>query len=140
VKTEPHRGATLGEYRNGRATPMTEQWRCGVSVPSFPRLSRRRRDEPGRLRLAERVRADLLFEVPPEQAPSLGRWLCGAAVVAEVGAGGVTVRARRNRVFSLGDLAMLVREWMQAHAVDAVLASCDGVLFSIVQPQTEARR
>jgi hypothetical protein len=28
---------------------------------------------------------------------------------------------------------------MQAHAVDAVLASCDDVLFSIVPPQAEAR-
>jgi hypothetical protein len=78
--------------------------------------------------------------VPPAQATSLRKWLCGAAVVAEIGAAGVTVPARPNRVFSLDDLATLVREWMQAHAVDAVLASCDDVLFSIVQPQAEARR
>ena len=112
-----------------------------MSLRSFPRLSRRqRRDEPGRLRLGEHVRTDLLFEVPPAQATSLGRWLHLAAVVAEVGDAGVLVRARPNRVFSLGDLATLVREWMQAHAVDAVLASCDDVLFSIVQPQAEAGR
>jgi hypothetical protein len=51
--------------------------------------------------------------------------------VAEVCAEGVLVDARANRVFGSADLAMLVREWMQAHHVDTVFASSDRDLFSI---------
>jgi hypothetical protein len=78
--------------------------------------------------------ADLLLEVPRAHAGSLGGWLGSAAVVAEVGDAGVIVRAHANRVFRLADLAMLVREWMDASGVDAVFASCGGDLFSIVPP------
>lgn len=78
-----------------------------------------------------RVRADsghcsagslVLLDVPPAQGASLGHWLSCAALVAEVGADGVIVRVHANRIFRLADLARLVREWMQAHAIDVVLA------------------
>jgi hypothetical protein len=85
----------------------------------FLRASRsRRRDRPDQPRLAECVRAKLLFDLPPAQGASLGHWLNCAAVVAEAGADGVIVRVRANRIFRLADLARLVREWMQAHAID----------------------
>jgi hypothetical protein len=48
-----------------------------------------------------------------------------------VGAEGVIVRARANRVFHLADLARVTREWMHAHSIDAGLASSDDLLFSI---------
>jgi hypothetical protein len=94
-------------------------------------IQRARRAGRDDLDLADRVRAELVFELPSTLGASLGRWLGCAAVVAEVGAEGVVVRARANRVFRLGDLAELVREWMQAHAVDVVFARCDGGLLSI---------
>jgi hypothetical protein len=56
--------------------------------------------------------------------------------VAEVEADGVIVRAHANRVFGLPDLAGVVREWMQAHSVDAVLASSDKALFAISTHET----
>ena len=67
---------------------------------------------------------------------SLGEWLGCAAVVAEVEADGVIVSAQANRVFRLADLAGLVREWMQAHSVEAVLASSDEALFAISTHET----
>jgi hypothetical protein len=78
-----------------------------------------------------RPNSPVLFELPPVRGASLGRWLRCAAVVAEVCAEGVLVDARANRVFGSADLAMLVREWMQAHHVDTVFASSDRDLFSI---------
>jgi hypothetical protein len=76
--------------------------------------------------------ADLLLEVPPAYRVSLDSWLSSAAVVAEIGVAGVIVRADANRVFRLADLVTLVGEWMQVHAIDAVFATSDGTLFSIV--------
>jgi hypothetical protein len=48
----------------------------------------------------------------------------------------VIVSAHANRVFRLADLAGLVREWMQAHSVEAVLASSDEALFAISTHET----
>jgi hypothetical protein len=76
-------------------------------------------------------RRRVVFELPPAQGASLGRWLSCAAVVSEVCADGVLVDARANRVFDFADLATLVREWMQSHCVDAVIASSDGAPLSI---------
>ena len=59
-----------------------------------------------------------------------------AGAVTEVEADGVIVSAHANRVFRLADLAGLVREWMQAHSVDAVLASSDEALFAISTHET----
>ena len=106
----------------------------------FRRSSRRERDKPDQARLPDRVHADLLFELPPSQGASLGQWLGCAAVVAEVEAEGVIVRARANRVFHLADLARATREWMHAHSIDAVLASSDDLLFSIAFRTNETRR
>jgi hypothetical protein len=94
-------------------------------------IHRSRRGRQDDLGLAERVQAELVFEMPSTRGASLDRWLSCAAFVAEVGADGVVVRPRANRMFRLEDLAELVREWMQAHAVDVVFARCDGALFSI---------
>lgn len=93
--------------------------------------SRRELDNPDQALLPDRMDADLLFELPPSQGASLGEWLCCAAVAAEVEAVGVIVRADANRVFRLADLACVIREWMQAHSVDVVLASSDRTLFTI---------
>ena len=41
------------------------------------------------------------------------------------------IRAGANRVFRRTDLATLVGEWMQAHAIVDVFAICDGTLYSI---------
>ena len=41
-----------------------------------------------------------------------------------------------NRVFRLADLARVTREWMEAHAVDAVLASSEEALFTISAYET----
>jgi hypothetical protein len=87
-----------------------------------------------------RMRTEFFVEVPPVQGASLGRWLSCAAVVSEVGAGGVTICAHANRVFRLADLATFVCEWMQAHAVEAGLATCDGALLSITPVTNEAGR
>jgi hypothetical protein len=84
-----------------------------------------------RLAHAERVQAELVFELPSTRGASLDRWLRCAAVAAEVGAEGVVVRPRANRVFHRDDLVGLVREWMRAHAVDVVFARCDDALFPI---------
>jgi hypothetical protein len=86
------------------------------------------------------VHADLLFELPAAQGASLGQWLGCAAVAAKVGAEGVIVPAHANRVFHLADLARVTREWMQAHSVDAVLASSDDILFSIAVSTNETGR
>jgi len=91
-------------------------------------------------RVAERLRTELRVEAAPAQAASIVRWMSCAAVAAEVSAGGVIVRARANRVFRLGDLTTLIREWMQAHTVHAVFASCDGVFFAISPPANEPER
>ena len=106
----------------------------------FRHASRRERDNPDQARLPDRVHADLLFELPPPQGASLGQWLGCAVVAAEVGAEGVIVRAQANRVFRLADLARVTREWMQAHSIDAVLASSDDVLFSIAVSTNETGR
>jgi hypothetical protein len=87
-----------------------------------------------------RPNSTVLFELPPAQGASLGRWLSCAAVAAEVGANGVLIDARANRVFGFADLARLVREWMQAHRVDAVFANSDGAIFSITSLTSEAGR
>jgi hypothetical protein len=76
-------------------------------------------------------RRRVVFELPPAQGASLGRWLSCAAVVSEVHAEGVLVDPRANRVFDFADLATLVREWTHAHRVDAVIANSDGALFAI---------
>jgi hypothetical protein len=89
---------------------------------------------------ADRVHADLVLDLPPVESAALQRWLACAAVVAEVGAGGVIVRARTNRVFCLADLATLVREWMHTRAVEAVLASYDGTLLVITRLEHSAQR
>jgi hypothetical protein len=102
----------------------------------FLHASRRELDDPDQARLPDRVHADLLFELPASQGASLGEWLGCAAVVAEVEADGVIVSAHANRVFRLADLAGLVREWMQAHSVEAVLASNDEALFAISTHET----
>jgi hypothetical protein len=102
----------------------------------FPAASRREPDDPDQARLPDRVYADLLFELPAAQGASLGQWLECAAVAAEVEADGVIVRAHPNRVFRLADLAGVVREWMQAHSVEAVLASSDDALFAISTYET----
>jgi len=102
----------------------------------FLHASRRELDDPDQARLPDRMYADLLLELPPSQGASLGTWLGCAAVAAEVEAGGVIVRARANRVFRLADLAGVVREWMHAHSVDAVLASSDDALFAISTHET----
>jgi hypothetical protein len=78
------------------------------------------------------LRADLVLEVPRAYGASLDDWMSSAAVVAEVGDAGVIVRAHANRVFRLADLVTLIREWMEAHAVDAVFATHDGALSAIV--------
>ena len=106
----------------------------------FRRASRRERDNPDQACLPDRVHADLLFELPAAQGASLGQWLGCAAVGAEVGAEGVIVPAHANRVFHLADLARVTREWMQAHSVDAVLASSDDILFSIAVSTNETAR
>ena len=83
------------------------------------------------------MRADLLFELPAAQSASLGHWLGCAAVLAEVGADGVMVRASANRVFRVADLAKVVHEWMLANSVDAVLASSDDALFLVALSTSE---
>jgi hypothetical protein len=102
----------------------------------FLHASRRELDDPDQARLPDRVHADLLFELPGSQGASLGEWLGCAAVVAEVEAEGVIVSAHANRVFRLADLAGLVREWMEAHSVEAVLASSDEALFATSTHET----
>jgi hypothetical protein len=102
----------------------------------FLHASRRELDDPDHARLPDRVHADLLFKLPAAQGASLGEWLGCAAVVAEVEADGVIVRAHANRVFRLADLASVVREWMQTHSVDAVVASSDEALFAISTQET----
>jgi hypothetical protein len=102
----------------------------------FLHASRRELDDPDQARLPDRVHADLLFELPASQGASLGEWLGCAAVEADVEADGVIVRAHANRVFRLADVAGVVREWMQAHSVDAVLASSDEGLFTISTHET----
>ena len=97
----------------------------------FLHVRRRERDDPDQAHLPDRVSADVLFELPAAQGASLGQWLGCAAVAAEVGVDGVIVRAHANCVFRLADLARVTREWMQAHSIDAVLASSDDALFSI---------
>jgi formylglycine-generating enzyme required for sulfatase activity len=52
----------------------------------------------------------------------------------------VIVRVHANRIFRLADMAGLVREWMQAHALDIMLARYDGALFAITHPANEAGR
>jgi hypothetical protein len=99
----------------------------------FLHASRRELDDPDQARLPDRAHADLLFELPASQGASLGEWL---GFVAEVEADGVIVSAHANRVFRLADLAGLVREWMQAHSVEAVLASSDEALFAISTHET----
>jgi hypothetical protein len=125
----------LGAAREDAADPTREP-----RGSMFPRASRREREDPDQARLPDRVHADLLFELPPVQGASLGQWLGCAAVVAEVCADGVIVRAHANRVFRFADLARLTLEWMQAHSVDAVLASNDEALFSIAPVANEAGR
>jgi len=102
----------------------------------FLHASRRELDDPDQARLPDRVYADLLFELPASQGASLGEWLGCAAVVAEVEADGVIVSAHANRVFRIADLAGLVREWMKAHSVEAVLASSDEALFALPNSRT----
>jgi hypothetical protein len=46
------------------------------------------------------------------------------------------ISSSSNRVFRLADLAGVVREWMQVHSVDAVLASSDEALFTISTHET----
>ena len=104
----------------------------------FLRASRRERDDPDHAQLPDRVHADILFELPAAQGASLGQWLGCAAVAAEVGVDGVTVRAQANRVFRLADLARVTREWMQAHSVDTVLASSNDALFWIASWSSES--
>ena len=102
----------------------------------FLRTSRYERDDPDQAYLPDRVRVDLCIELPAAQSASLGQWLGCAAFAAEVGPHGVIVRAHANRVFRLGDLARVTREWMDAHAVDAVLASSEEALFTISAYET----
>lgn len=89
---------------------------------------------------ADRVHADLVLDLPPVEGAGLQRWLACAAVVAEVGGGGVIVRARTNRVFCLADLATLVREWMQPRSAAAVFASYAGTLLVITRSEESPQR
>jgi hypothetical protein len=102
----------------------------------FLHASRRELDDPDQARLPDRVHADLLFELPAPQCASLGEWLGCAAVSVEVEVEGVIVPAHANRVFRLAELAGVVREWMEAHSVDTVLASSDEALFAISTHET----
>jgi hypothetical protein len=103
----------------------------------FLHASRRELDDPDQARLPDRVHADLLFELPASQGASLGEWLGCVAVSAEVEDEGVIVPAHANRVFRLAELAGVVREWIEAHSVDTVLASSDEALFAISTHETE---
>lgn len=84
-----------------------------------------------------RMQADLCFELPAADSALLAQWLGRAAVSAEVDADGVIVRARENRVFRAADVEKVVREWMQAHSVDALLASSNEALFVLAASGTE---
>jgi hypothetical protein len=121
----------LGAGREDTDAPTREPRRS-----MFLHASRLEIDDPDQACLPDRVHADLIFELPASQGASLGEWLGCAAVAAEVEADGVIVRARANRVFRLADLACIIREWMLAHSVDAVLASSDDALFAITAYQT----
>ncbi len=104
----------------------------------FLRVSQSEPDGLRQARLHDRVHRDLLVELPAAQGASLGHWLSCAAVSAEVGADGVIVRARENRVFRVEDIAGVVREWMEANSVDAVLASSDNAVFLIALSTRES--
>jgi hypothetical protein len=97
----------------------------------FLRVSQSEPDILRQARLPDRLHADLFFELPAAQSASLGHWLGCAAVSAEVGADGVLVRARANRVFRVEDVARVVHEWMLANSVDAVPASSNDALFVV---------
>jgi hypothetical protein len=90
-------------------------------------------------RLPGRLEADLCFELPAAESASLAQWLGSAAVSAEVGADGVIVRGRANRVFRVAEVEQVVSEWMQAHSVDAVLVSSDDALFVLLSGNENSR-
>jgi hypothetical protein len=116
----------LGAGREDSDGRAREPWRN-----VFLRVSQSEPDALRHAQFPDRVRADLLFDLPPAQSASLGHWLGCAAVSAEVGADGVMIRARANRVFRVEDVARVVHEWMLANSVDAVLASSDDALFVV---------
>ena len=122
----------MGAGREDAEERVREPWRT-----VFLRVSQGEPDRLRQTRLPDRVHADLLFKLPAAQSASLGHWLSCAAVSAEIGADGVLVRARANRVFHVEDVAKVVREWMLANSVDAVLASSDDALFLIALSTSE---
>jgi len=125
----------LGAGREDSDERAREPWR-----DVFLRVSQGEPDDLRQARLPDRMHRDLRVELPAAQGTSLAHWLGCAAVSAKIGADGVIVRARANRVFRLADIARVIREWMQANSVDAVVASTDDALFLIALSARETGR